>query len=242
MPSRRRRFPSVAPWPILLVLVLVGCDSPPPPADADAREPTFRDLVQQVRIGEATEIVVAQEVIGDEELALLTELPNLNHLAIERFSGTAVGLDYVARLKFLERLQLRGGEIGDDALAAIANCESLKNLNLPDANFSDAGLTALAPLSRLELLRFHTPNVTDEGMTQLAELRSLRFLHLIGVPITDDGLEHIESMKQLESFYVDDANVTDDGIERLLIALPELHLHINQHHSDRDPSKGTHPH
>lgn len=49
-------------------------------------------------------------------------------------------------------------------------------------------------------------------------------------------------MKQLESFYIDDALVTDDGIAQLLEAIPRLHLHINQQHSDRDPSKGTHPH
>ena len=79
-------------------------------------------------------------------------------------------------------------------------------------------------------------------MMQIAEMKSIRFLHLIGVRVTDQGLTHLESMKQLESFYIDDAMVTDEGIAHLLKAIPRLHLHINQQHSDRDPSKGTHPH
>ncbi|MEO8495206.1 MAG: hypothetical protein ABI614_09060 [Planctomycetota bacterium] len=224
----------------LLAVALSGCGKPPlPPAPS---KPTFRELIEQVRRGDATEIVVAGEPIGDEELALLDDLAKLRHVAIENFRGTTAGLRSLAKLPNLERLQLRGGDLGDEALAVIAGCANLKNLNLPDAQFSDAGLAELKSLARLELLRFHTPNVTDDGLAQIAEMKRLRFLHLIEVPVTNQGLAKLESMQQLESFYIDDASVTDDGLERLLKALPGLHLHINQQHSDRDPSKDTHPH
>jgi len=236
-----------SPWSPLLTLaggllaisVLCGCGEPPAPAPS---VPTFRDLIERVRRGEATEIVTASEAIGDKELALLTGLPALKHLDIENFRGTPQGLQPLTELPDLQRLQIRGGDVGDDAMAVIASCVSLKNLNLPNAQFSDAGLAILKTLPRLELLRFHSPHVTDDGLAQIAEMKSLRFLHLIGVPVTDQGLTHLESMKQLESFYIDDALVTDDGIAQLLEAIPRLHLHINQQHSDRDPSKGTHPH
>lgn len=216
---------------------LTGCHSPPPPS-----EPTFRELVEQVRRGEAAEIVVADEPIGDEALALLGDLPGLKHLAIENFHGTPAGLKSIARLPNLERLQLRGGDLGDEAMAVIAGCAKLRNLNLPAAGFSDEGLASLQSLPHLVLFRFHATNVTDEGLMRIAEMKNLRFLHLIGVPVTDQGLAHLESMTQLESFYIDDASVTDEGLEQLLKALPGLHLHINQQHSDRDPNKGTHPH
>ena len=228
---------AAASW-IFFAAALTGCDSQPP----SPSEPTFRELVEQVRRGEATEIIVADESIGDEELALLGDLPGLKHLAVENFQGTTVGLETIARLPNLERLQVRGGDLGDEAMAVIGGCAKLKNLNLPAGRFSDAGLAALKSLPQLELLRFHTPNVTDDGLAHVAEIKSLRFLHLIGVPVTDQGLAHLESMTQLESFYIDDAPVTDEGLERLLKALSRLHLHIDQQHSDRDPNKGTQPH
>lgn len=71
-------------------------------------------------------------------------------------------------------------------------------------------------------------------------MKSVRFLHLIGVPITDEGLRVLETMTQLESFYIDDGLVTDGGIERLWKAIPALHIHINQEHSDRDPNRHSH--
>lgn len=225
----------------LLVSYIVassGCDSTQP----SPREPTIREMIERARRDKATEFVTADKSIGDEELALLGELSDLEHLGIENFRGTALGLDTIAQLPNLERLKLHGGALGDDAMAVIARCANLKNLNLPDASFSDVGLGELKSLSRLELLRFHTPNVTDDGLRQIAEMESLRFLHLIAVPITDQGLVHLESMQQLESLYIDDARVTDEGLETLFKALPGLHLHINQQHHDRDPSKGTLPH
>ena len=79
-------------------------------------------------------------------------------------------------------------------------------------------------------------------MEHVAAMTNLRFLHLIGVPVTDRGLASLGRASQLESLYLDDTQVTDDGIEPLLKALPELHLHINQQHSDRDPNRDSHAH
>jgi Leucine Rich repeat len=222
---------------LVSLLITIGCQTEPPSA-----EPSFAQLIEQVRSGASTEIVVDKERIGDEQLRLLVDLPNLQYLAIDKFAGTVDGLQNVARLAGIERLQLRGGKIDDDAMQVIATCSNLRNLNLPDAQFSDTGLAELCSLEHLELLRFHSRHVTDDGLSHVAMMKRLRFLHLIGVPITDKGLEHLETMQQLESLYLDDANVTDEGIEKLLTALPELHFHINQQHSDRDPRRGTHPH
>ncbi|HRX80619.1 MAG: hypothetical protein H6821_05815 [Planctomycetaceae bacterium] len=237
MASSGSRRLLAAGWSVVIVALGNSCTAPPAPA-----VPSFRDMVEQVRRGESTEIVTADEPIGDAKLTLLSDLPELKHLAIEKFQGTEKGLRAIAELPNLQRLQLRGGQVGDNAMAVISRCVSLKNLNLPDASFSDEGLAALKGLPQLELLRFHTQHVSDEGLTHIAEMKSIRFLHLIGVPITDQGLANLEVMQQLESFYIDDTAATDEGIERLLKAVPGLHLHVDQQHSDRDPSKGTHPH
>jgi hypothetical protein len=81
----------------------------------------------------------------------------------------------------------------------------------------------------------------------LAEFPVLWHLHLIQVPITDRGLLPLERMAQLLSLYMDGMQVSDDGLRRLIdqrqrLALTPLHLHIDQHHRDFDPLKGTHEH
>jgi hypothetical protein len=63
---------------------------------------------------------------------------------------------------------------------------------------------------------------------------------LINVPIDDQGLAAFYDTQNLQSLYLDDTDVTDAGLVKLLERLPNLHLHINQNHIDRDPNKHTH--
>jgi hypothetical protein len=77
-------------------------------------------------------------------------------------------------------------------------------------------------------------------MVHVKEMHSLRFLHLIDVPITDDGLAQLEGMTHLESLYVDGAELSDQSLQHLFEALPNLHVHLDQQHHDRDPHKHAH--
>ncbi len=239
--QRRIKYPLKFGALVLALLPLVACEKPNLITDAVPRPP-LSDVINKARETEPTELLITDHVVRDDDLLQIAELQGLKHVAIDRFEGTGDSLQRLAMLPRLERLQLRGGVVGDAEAKAIAACKTLTNINLPEAGFTDSGLDDLAALPVLEFLRFHSPNITNDGLKHLAESTSLRFLHLIAVPIDDEGLVHLQAMKQLESLYIDDAEITDDGIERLLKALPDLHFHINQQHSDRDPSKGTHPH
>jgi hypothetical protein len=114
-------------------------------------------------------------------------------------------------------------------------------LNLPQGQFSDAGLATLTRLPHLELLRFGSPHVTDAGLIHLQALPRLRFLHLIAVPLTDMGLAQIGQFERLESCYLDDIILSDAAVEALIAARPQLHLHLDQEHHDRDPRRDHHP-
>jgi hypothetical protein len=105
----------------------------------------------------------------------------------------------------------------------------------------------LKTLPNLEQLRFSSPHVTDAGMAELADFPVLWHLHLIQVPITDRGLLPLRAAAQLLSLYLDGMQVSDDGLRRLIAQRQRclwtpLHLHIDQHHRDFDPLKGTHEH
>jgi hypothetical protein len=55
-------------------------------------------------------------------------------------------------------------------------------------------------------------------------------------------LAALEPLQNLESLYLDGTRVTNAGIEKFLLAAPEVHLHIDQQHHDRDPRKDQHSH
>ncbi len=228
--------------PILLsisgLVVANGCR-----ARRETREPSFREQLELVRAGQGSTITVGTELVGDAELELLREATQLRQLDAANCRVTHAGLRHLTTLPHLERLHLRGGSFDDQALQVLSQCTSLKNLNLPSASFGDDGLAALQTLPQLQLLRFSSPHVSDGGMEYIAALPSLRFLHVIGGSLTDEGLKTLEGMAQLQSLYVDDVpSITDDGIERLLKALPTLHFHRDQQHSDRDPRRSSHTH
>lgn len=204
-------------------------------------EDSLATQIQQVRSGQSDAIILRHKPLCDDDFAKLADLKPLRRLEIEECRVTHVGVQYLTNLPKLEHLKLRGG-IGDEELQQLAKISTLRFLNLPLAQFSDIGLAKIGQLSKLELLRFGSPKVSDAGIESLKQIISLRFLHLIDVPITDAALQHISQMKNLESFYLDGSHATDDAIGKLVLARPDLHLHINQQHHDRDPQKHTHKH
>lgn len=229
---------------VLLWLISLGCRdqrlgdrAPPTPPPSDL---SFQEQVAAVRTGRDDRISVARETLRDGDLACLSGLTALRDLLLERSEITDAGLASLAELPRLEHLRLRGACIGDAGVRHLARCQNLRILNLPQARFTDAGLAELSRLPRLELLRFGSPYVTDAGLAHVKDCHALRFLHLIDTPITDAGLQHLAFLTDLESLYLDGTQVTDEGIESLLKVLPQVHLHIDQQHHDRDPRK--HPH
>jgi hypothetical protein len=179
--------------------------------------PVTDDLVSELSDLEWIETVILdQGILTDESMATLAGLPNLQHL------------------------RLRLSPITDEGLAAISKCQSLGHLNLPHAECTAAGVAHLQNLPRLRQLRLGSARLGDDVTDQIAKIKGLRGIHLIGVPVTDQGLERLATMPHLESLYLDDAAVTEAGWERLFREHPNLHVHINQKHHDRDPKAHRH--
>jgi hypothetical protein len=131
----------------------------------------------------------------------------------------------------------------DRDLDSLAGLESqLLRVNFSRSEITDAGLAKLCQMKNLEQLRLASPRITDAGIASVGQLARLRFLHLIDAPITDAGIELLYGLKNLESLYLDGTKVTDEGIARLVAALPQVHLHIDDHHHRLDPHGADHTH
>jgi hypothetical protein len=221
---------------LLLLLSASGCSRPKPMTLA---EPSFVQQLASVKAGHSQTIDVSSWWVLDADIVQLADATALRALLIDYPESriTAAGLKHLADLPNLEHIRLRGPGVDDKALAEIGNIVSLRILNLPRGEFSDAGLEHLKALPQLVQLRFHSPAVTDAGMGTLAEFPSLARLHLIDVPITDSGLKTLAGIGRLESLYIDGGDFSNAAIDELFRARPDLHVHLNQQHHDRDPNK-----
>ncbi|MGI8982255.1 MAG: hypothetical protein ACR2FY_23740 [Pirellulaceae bacterium] len=234
--------------PIILSLLLLGCAPPAQPQatvpPTIAAEPSLAEQLGAIRAGTIDMVHIEACSLGDTDLEIFVDVPGLKVLHLDHAKNTVTddGLAKIARLDQVEHLRIRGGSIGDDGLKALATMPHLKTLNLPQGKFTDAGLAHLKQLPQLQMLRIGSPKVTDAGIAALKDFPALERVHLIDIPITDRGLADLQSIPKLESLYLDGANISDAAVDQLFAKHPNLHVHFNQAHHDRDPHKDDHPH
>jgi len=222
---------------ILSLLLLPGC-SPP----AETAEPSLAEQLTAIRNGSTDIVLIESTPLSDQELALIQDVPGLRVLQLDHADNklTDAGMTEIAKLTQLRHLRIRGGNIGDEGLKTLSTMPNLRMLNLPQGKFTDAGLAQLKQMPRLDSLRIGSPKVTDEGVATLKDFPNLRSIHLIDIPITDRGLADLQSIPKLDSLYLDGANISDSAVDELFAKHPNLHVHFNQAHHDRDPHKHDH--
>lgn len=204
-------------------------------------EPTpaerFREAFLSLQKSEET--VARLDAIKIDE-SMLAELATIDRLTTVQVDCDSISLDTIKKLVAMpkiEQLHLRGVEIDDAMLAEISKSQTIAVLNLPKTKVTPAAIKGLAAMPLLRQLRLGVQGGTNLHGRAVATLKRLRSVHLIGIGITDEGLHPIAELPQLESLYVDDASVTDTGWAWLFQTHPELHVHVDQVHHDRDPQK-----
>jgi hypothetical protein len=207
-----------------------------------AQRRSWNESISNVESGTTTEIDV-DEPIDDRQLEDLQRIPQLEVLKLGQAQVSVPGLKSLRHVAQLRQLVMRGEPIEDAGLEQLGALKSLRVLNLPRTRISNDGLRHLAAFSDLQLLRLGSPVLDDDGLRRIAELcrtqlLQLKFLHLMAPGVSDAGLAAVAEIKSLQSFYLDDSSVTDDGLERLILDRPDLHIHVDQRHSDRDPQRG----
>jgi hypothetical protein len=200
----------------------------------------FTQEFEQVREKQLETFHLPNSEVTDEMVATIADLDWIETVILDKGVVSDRSLETISKLPNLQHLRLRLSPITDEGLKTISNCQSLWYLNLPHSDCTSAGVAELQNLKNLRQLRLGSKQLGNDVTEEIAKLNGLRGVHLIGIPITDDGLEILAAMPHLESLYLDDSAVTEAGWERLFRDHPDLHVHVNQRHHDRDPKGHRH--
>ncbi|MEO1525835.1 MAG: hypothetical protein AAFX06_10385 [Planctomycetota bacterium] len=219
---------------VSLLVLEVGCGVTADTESPSVEESGFEEQLTVGRLGAADRIEIARSTIRDEDLdALSVDDVWLETLIVDSGVVGDRGAAAIVRLPSLIHLRLRESPLTDDGMRLLATCESLRVLNLPQCGATAEGVRALSELPKLRNLRIGGTALGRDTAAALASIKTLRQIHLIGVPIDDEGLKLVANLPNLESLYVDDGSVSPAGWDWLFETYPDLHVHVNQQHLDR---------
>ncbi len=210
-------------------------------AISDENRADWLRQIERVITGES----VAIEAPYPVDDAMVARLPDagakLADLLLDGGGLSDANIELVTQCSALEHLRIRLSPLSDSSLQLIAErLPSLQILNLPHAFITADGIRKLAGLPRLRQLRLGGKQLDDDAASAAAELPMLQSLHLIGPKLTGLGLTHLQSAPRLASLYIDDCQLPDEAWVELFRVKPNLHVHIDQHHHDRDPNADSH--
>jgi hypothetical protein len=129
----------------------------------------------------------------------------------------------IAKAKTVQLLDLRTVKATDDGLKTVADMPQLEGIIVKGDDVTDAGIRALAKCRSLDNVSLlFTKKVTDAGVKELAALPKLQILSLSGLTLTGSAFEPFAGSKTLKFVTLDYVDgLTDDGAKNLA-KLPNL--------------------
>ena len=167
---------------------------------------------------------LSQTDTTDDELALLTCVPEIEHLDLFECQVTNQGMRHLVALKKLKSLQLMDTEVEDAGLSFVGQLTALEELSIPLEQLTDKGLRHLSNLRKLKKLDLRFTEVTPKGFEVLRNFRHLEELNLAMTRMNDAALEHIAGCQELQILDLDGCeSVTSAGLKHL-VGLERLHM------------------
>lgn len=146
---------------------------------------------------------------NDTTLEILGKVPRVQFVKIaDSPDVTDAGLAHLLGLRSLSSLELGTG-ITDIGMQHIAKMTRLIRLDLRKTQVTGTGLAAIRHKGATEL--FLPPTVGDDGLACFDDFYPVDHLILTG-GYTDKALEHVAKLKPLRMFTLEGTNVTEDGL------------------------------
>jgi tetratricopeptide (TPR) repeat protein len=159
--------------------------------------------------------LILTSVASDPMLALLTECPHVQLLALNKSDITNAGLPHLSVLKELRVLSLAETAVTDEGLRRLPLLPQLRKLDLLGLALTDAGLSSLQGLLRLEYLNLSHTQISAPGLEALSLLPRLRILWLAQTRVDDAALEVLTRFPALERLELYRCQISDDGLAAL---------------------------
>ena len=182
-----------------------------------------------------------KEYYTDKGLAELVNCRLLESLSIGSIGITDSGMDHIAKLKNLKRLNMYGCDnVTDAGLARLTALKSLTKFSITDADISIKGLnnfktmpnltslsicdlkrkgatldlSGLMALERLDLcFSSYSEKFVDADLKSLANLKQLKYLTIGPRDYSDKGMAYLAGLTNLEHLSIGGAGLTDEGLK-----------------------------
>jgi hypothetical protein len=180
--------------------------------------------------------------VGDDEVALLENIPNLAALTLDGIDVTDAGLQHLRGLQALQYVDLTNlpkvTEAGFKLLADLPKVEHIKLWNMPSPEVAIKGCAASKHLPQLivgtmevpesalvalsannTLLRFHfekgAKGLTPASFAHLAKMKKLNQLQIVDFPIDDAMAAEIGKLEGLQNLNIRESRLTETGFVSL---------------------------
>ncbi|MDY3556216.1 TIGR02996 domain-containing protein [Gemmata sp. JC717] len=153
---------------------------------ADPSWPVPDRLQSLQRLRGLEELRLSGLELGDDGLAIVSELPHLTRLCYSSDNLTTAGFRVLEKASGLTALELNRTGITDAGLAHLSALKNLRWLDLWNNPVTDAGLHHLEALPALRVLVLDYSSVSDSGLHAI-KLPSLRRFSARGTSVTQDG-------------------------------------------------------
>ncbi|MCA9121208.1 MAG: DUF3592 domain-containing protein [Planctomycetaceae bacterium] len=138
--------------------------------------------------------------------------------------GTDGIVEIVAQFSSLQKLQMKGKGITDEAVRFLTYLGDLRVLELRSTSLTETGVRMLSNIKSLECLSLKGTRIGSAAVHPLADLPVLEELNLAYTAIDDRALEYLADCEYLDYLDLTGAAVTPDALEKLQEQLPDCSI------------------
>ena len=189
------------------------------------KDVTDADLLFLPKLVDLTSLELSGTQITNKTLKLIGNMRSLESVGLN--DVTLVdddGISFLSNLKNLNHLALWNTGTGDRGIKSIAELPKILVLIAGGTKVTDKGTECLIKSKSIVKLVFQRTSLGDESLSNLRQIENLRSLSLSETGITDVGLEHLKNCRNLKDLAVFDTQVTDEARKALKLSLPGVRI------------------
>lgn len=186
----------------------------------------FADAIGKVRVpdGQRTLLKGDYELRDDLRPLLKLKADDIDYLNLSKLPISDSQTKYLRHLTGLQRLDLEGADISDEALKDIGTLKQLKSLSISKTLINGSGFKYLTGLIELAELQAGFINLKESNLASLLKLKRLRSLKLAATQITEESTKYVGKIQSLEHLKLSSNNRINDRAIANLVGLSNLAL------------------